>query len=209
MTGVTSDAELLEQWRAGDEAAGRRIVDAHFEPLYRFFRSKVGDDADDLVQETLLAILKNRVPFRGEATFRSYVFRVARSLLYDRARSWHRKDVHHVDVSVHSIAELRASPMTELGQRQEERLLLRALRALPIEQQVLLSLFYFEELTGPELASIFDVAEGTVRSRIRLAKDALRDQIERAANTLSLASSTVTRLDDWLASLRGQLGKKD
>lgn len=204
---MTTPSEQLERWRAGDEAAGRAFVDAWFDALYRFFRNKVGDDADDLVQDTLLALLKNKVPFRGEATFRSYVFKVARSRLYDRAEAWHKKGARHVDVSVTSMADLKVTPSTLLGKKQEERVLLKALRALPIEQQVLLSLFYFEDLTGPELASAMDVPEGTVRSRIRLAKDALRTAIEAASASPSITSSTLSNLEDWLKTVKATLAK--
>lgn len=203
---MATPPELLQQWQAGDNDAGRAFVDVYFDSLYRFFRNKVGDDADDLVQDTLLALLKNKVPFRGEATFRSYVFKVARSRLYDRAEAWHRHDAKHVDVSVTSMADLQATPSTLLGKQQEERLLLKALRALPIEQQVLVSLFYFEELTGPELASVMEVPEGTIRSRIRVAKEALRNSIEQVSTSVSLTSSTLSNLDEWVKTVKATLG---
>jgi len=200
------DAQLLAAWRAGDQPAGRALVDRHFDHLYRFFRNKAPDDVDDLVQDTFLSILKNEVPFRGEATFRTYVFRVARSRLYDRARAWARRG-EPIDVSVTSMADVRPTPSSALGKKQEERLLLLALRALPIETQVLLSLFYFEEMSGSELADVMELPEGTVRSRLRLAKEALRVQVERAAQSKQLAESTNTHLDKWLKDVWAALAK--
>lgn len=199
------DAALLSAWRGGSDSAGRALFDRYFDALYRFFRNKAPDDVDDLVQDTFLSLLKNTVEFRGEATFRTYVFRVARSRLYDRARLWSRAEV--VDVSVTSMADLRPTPSSLIGKRQEEQLLARALRALPIEQQTLLSLFYFEEMSGTELASVMELPEGTIRSRLRLARDALKTRVEELASSRALADTTSARLDEWLANVKRALAK--
>lgn len=161
---------------------------------------------DDLVQDTFLSVMKNTVPFRGEASFRTYVFRVARSRLYDRARAWARRPT--VDVSITSMADLRPTPSTLIGDRQEEKLVTMALRALPIEQQTLLSLFYFEEMSGSELAEVMELPEGTVRSRLRLAREALNAQVAALASSRALAESTANRLESWLADVRQALAKR-
>lgn len=161
---------------------------------------------DDLVQDTFLSVMKNTVPFRGEASFRTYVFRVARSRLYDRARTWARRPT--VDVSITSMADLRPTPSTLIGDRQEEKLVTMALRALPIEQQTLLSLFYFEEMSGSELAEVMELPEGTVRSRLRLAREALNAQVAALASSRALAESTANRLESWLADVRQALAKR-
>ena len=44
----------LEAWRAGDHAAGERLVAEHYDVVLRFFRTKAGEEADDLVQRTFL-----------------------------------------------------------------------------------------------------------------------------------------------------------
>lgn len=199
------DAALLNAWRNGDDDAGRRLFDRYFDSLYRFFRNKAPNDVDDLVQDTFLSLMKNTVEFRGEASFRTYVFRVARSRLYDRARAWARQAI--VDVSVTSMADLLPTPGTLIGKKQEEKLVAQALRALPIEAQTLLSLFYFEEMSGAELAGVMEVPEGTIRSRLRLARDALKQQVEQLATSRDLADTTAASLDEWLKELRRSLEK--
>ncbi|MFO0725417.1 MAG: sigma-70 family RNA polymerase sigma factor [Myxococcota bacterium] len=202
----SDDATQLAAWRQGDDAAGRALFERYFDPLYRFFRNKAPNDVDDLVQDTFLSLVKNTVPFRGEASFRTYVFRVARSRLYDRARAWARRET--VDVSVTSMADLRPSPSSILGDKQEEKLVTMALRTLSIEQQTLISLFYFEEMSGSELAEVMELPEGTVRSRLRLAKEALKTQVEALASSRALAESTANRLEVWLTEVRGVLSKR-
>ena len=50
-----TDFELLEAWREGDQRAGKELFARHFDSIYRFFRSKVDDAAEDLTQQTFLA----------------------------------------------------------------------------------------------------------------------------------------------------------
>ena len=75
---MQEDSELIAAWRCGDAAAGQALFARHFDGLYRFFRTKCGDDADELVQATLLACVSARAQFRGEASFRTYLFAIAR-----------------------------------------------------------------------------------------------------------------------------------
>lgn len=190
------DGALLTAWRAGDADAGRTLFDRHFAALYRFFRNQAGDEAEDLVQDTFLALVRSQEPFRGEASFRTYLFQAARSRLLDRARAWGRRG-EVVDLSVRSVADLRPGAFTELGRQGEERLLLAGLRQLPVETQALLALHFFEQLTGPELAAVFEVPEGTVRSRLRLGREALRKALERVSADPDLIRSTCTDLEGW------------
>ena len=102
------ELELLERWRAGDARAGTTLFERYFAGLYRFFRNKVTDGAEDLVQETFLACVRSAERFRGDTCFRSYVFRVAHSKLYNHYRDRHRLDA--IDFAVTSVMDLGESP---------------------------------------------------------------------------------------------------
>ncbi|MFO0633263.1 MAG: sigma-70 family RNA polymerase sigma factor [Nannocystaceae bacterium] len=77
------DLELLEAWRGGDAKAGNALFDRYFDAVFRFFRNKVADHADDLVQQTFLALVQARDRFRGDSSFRTYLFTAARSKLFN------------------------------------------------------------------------------------------------------------------------------
>src|SRR5262245_57608941 len=70
---MQTDAELLESWQAGDRLAGKQLFERYFRVINRFFRSKVGDDAQDLVQKTFLGCLESVERYRGDTTFRSWL----------------------------------------------------------------------------------------------------------------------------------------
>jgi RNA polymerase sigma factor (sigma-70 family) len=168
------DLELLARWRDGDRAAGQALFARHFESLYRFFRNKCGGgECDELVQATLLACIDARQPFRGDARFRTYLFGIARHKLYHYFRD--RKRDGDLDPSVTSVADLVTTPGTVLARDQAHRALLAALRELPVEQQTLLELHYWEEMDTIELAAVFEVPPATIRTWLFRARGRLRD----------------------------------
>lgn len=201
---VATDFELLDAWRAGDRAAGSALFDRYFDSLFRFFRNKVTDGADDLVQQTFLACVQSRDGFRGDASFRTYLFTAARSKLYDYL-DHRRKEGAAVDYRVTSCADLGISPSSIVARSEQQRLLLLALRELPIDLQIALELYYFEQIRGPELAQVLGVPEGTVRSRLRRGIEILRGRLQELLRTPGPPESTLTDLDAWAAALREQV----
>lgn len=194
-----SDIELLTRWRDGDQGAGSKLFARHFKPLYRFFRSKASSGVEDLVQETLLACVRGRDRLREDASFRAYMFTTARRLLMAQYRKAGRANV---DFTQASVIDLAPGAGSVIAKRQEDRLILQALRTLPIDYQIALELHDWEGLTGPEIASVLDVPEGTVRSRIRRGRLQLRECIEKLAASPNQLETTMTRLEDWAEAMR-------
>lgn len=190
------DLALLSAWSDGDEHAGNELFRRHFEPIYRFFRSKVEDGVEDLVQQTFLACVRNRDAFRGDSSFRTYLFQVARSKLYDALRKRQRGGVA---VSMCSMADLRTSPSTWAAHKQELELLYLALEQLPLELELAIELFYFEDQSAREVAAILEIPEGTVRSRLRRAIASLRETIGNLAGSKERARATLDSLNELVA----------
>lgn len=168
---MSSDGQLLEAWRSGSSAAGKDLVDRHFAAVHRFFVNKVSADADDLVQTTFLRCVERRDAFRGHSSFRTFVFAVARYVLYEHYRAQRRCEV---EFGVTSLADLDPSPSQVVSDLEWERTLYQALRSIPAEMQLLVELYYWEGLSTRELADVFAVARGTIKSRLFAARDALR-----------------------------------
>lgn len=164
-----SDTALLDAWRAGDKRAGNALLTRHFAVLLRFFQNKVGAEADELIQRTMLACVESRDRLRGEASFRTYMFTVARNELYRffRRRTAHREEL---DGSVSSLVELRTSITGQLLERERLDALESALQRLPLDDQIMLELFYTEELDSRALAQIFGIESSSIRARLRRAR---------------------------------------
>jgi len=193
---VAEDLVLLDRWCAGDRAAGNELFKRHFESLYRFFSSKVDVEIDELVQETLLACVTQRATFRRQSSFRTYLFAIARYTLY----GYWKRVRPTLDVDEISVASLSTSVGTRIARRQDQARLLQALRELPVEQQLLLELHYWEGLERSQLAEVFDVEEATTRSRLFRARQALRERLERTAPRPETHEDA--DFDVWARSLR-------
>jgi len=189
--GVPTDAELFEAWRAGDDRAGNDLFERHFEALFRFFRNKLDDGADDLVQQTFLACVRNTESYRGDASFRTWLFTIARTKLLDFLKVRRRKQ-EPLDFQQVSLVDLAVSPSTWAAQREEGMLLATALRHLPVDLQIAIELFHLEDMPASEVARVLGVPEGTVRSRVRRGLEQLREHVQRLAVGPREAETTLT-----------------
>jgi RNA polymerase sigma factor (sigma-70 family) len=198
---MPTDFELLDAWVGGDRAAAQALFDRYTVSLYRFFHNKVTGGIEDFVQDTLVACIAGRDRFRRESSFRTYLFATARHVLWQHLRKQRVRGVA-LDPERSSLHELGPSPSTLAARRAEHRLLLEALRHLPVETQILLELYHFEELTAIELAAMYDVTEVALRGRLHRAKEALRAKIEELSRSPDLLRSTWDGFEKWAAELR-------
>lgn len=171
---VPDEAELFRRWRAGDQAAGDALLRSCFQVLCRFFRDKVNDGVEDLIQQTLLSCVESREVVRDPERFRAFMFRVARNRLYDRLRERHQGKLDVADSSLHDMG---ISPSSVVARGERQQLLREALRQIPLDYQVALELTYWENMRGQQIAEVLEVSPHTVRSRLARARAALRDQL--------------------------------
>jgi RNA polymerase sigma-70 factor (ECF subfamily) len=200
-----TDFDLLAAWRGGDTGAGNELFHRHFEALYRFFRNKLNADADDLIQRTFLACVEKRDKFEVRSSFRTFLFGIARYELFAAYRR-RNKLARDVDVGLSSVQDLDPSPSKVIAERQEHQALLAALRHLPLDAQIALELYYWENMTAPEIGEVLEVPVGTIRSRIHRGKQMLAEHIQAAGD--STLASLDADLDAWAKGLRAQVGPK-
>ena len=194
------DIALLERWRAGDEAAGQTLFQRHFDSIYGFFETKCEAEADELTQATFLACVRAKDQFRGASSFRTYLFTIARNELYRMLRTRQRRDAK-LDFALSSIAELVSTPGTKIARNQEHRRMIEALQHLPVEQQTLLELHYWEDMDIAALAEIFDSPAATIRTRLHRARKALRELMETTNLAPPAALETLESMDMWAKGL--------
>jgi RNA polymerase sigma-70 factor (ECF subfamily) len=195
------DRELLFAWKDGDRRAGGELIRRHIPALHRFFVNKVSasSDVEELVQRTFTACVEGIDGFRGDASFRTWMFVIARNVL----GMWIRgRTQATVDLGTASIADLGVGPSTALAAGRERKQLLHALRRIALEQQIILELYYWDELSAAEIGAVFEIPEGTARGRIRKAKLELRAVLDEMARTGIDVESTISGLEHWARSLR-------
>ena len=199
------DETLLEGWRDGDTRSGRRLVERHLGALGRFFANKVSreDEAQELVAQTFERFAAARDRFRGDSSVRTFLFAIAHNVLREFLRRRQREDGRNDALS--SVADLGPSPSVAFAQHEEQRLLLHALRALPIEHQVVLELSFFEDMSRSQIAAVTGIPEGTVAGRLRRAKELVAEQLRRLSTSPQVLESTTSDLAQWARTLREAL----
>ncbi len=202
VTSIRGDEELLVAWRAGDRGAGELLFERYYEPVARFFVNKTDAHAE-LIQQTFLACIEGAARFRGEGSFRSFLFAIAYRQLckHYRDRKGERLDLAEV-----SVAAMEPSPSQVMLEGEELKLLLAGLRRIPVDCQVVLELLYWEQLTTVEMAAVLEIPEGTVKSRLRRGRALLRAAIEALASSPDLAGSTLLGIETWANALRARVG---
>lgn len=202
------DEALIAAWRDGDAAAGSALVSRHFMAVYRFFANKLPAEAEDLCQRTFADLQANLARIEDGNSVRAYLMRIARNNLYMKLR---QRATHErvFDPAVHSVSALDSgtSPSRALGRRRQTRLLLEGLQRIPLEAQIVLELYYWEELPVKEIADITDVAPGTVMSRLARARSKLEAAMAELSEDEALVRSTFAELGEWAGKLRRELAE--
>ena len=195
-----SDIDLLERWRSGDDAAGEQLVHRHFPSIYMFFDTKVNEGVDDLAQRTFLGCVEARDRVREGANFKAYLFGIARKQLlkyFARVRRHNRID-ELGDMSLH---DLDGSPSRVIAKQQEQKLLVQALRQIPIDLQIALELHYWEEMSLADIAGVLEIPVGTVKSRLFRAREIVKERILELEGSTNLARTTIDNLERWAKSM--------
>lgn len=176
--------ELLAAWRGGSRPAGDRLYRTFDVALRRFFGAKAPPhEVDELVQQTWLALARDVSAHGAQGTerihssVRGYLFGIARHVLFHYYQ--HARAPGNFDPAVDSLESLTPSLSRQFSLQRRAHTLVTVLQQLPIELQLLAEARYIEGLNGPELAEMFGLPEGTVRSRLSRGRRLIQEAFER------------------------------
>lgn len=166
--------------RAQRDARVRTMVESHFDPVWRALK-RLGvpeGGVDDAAQQVFLVASRRleEIDPRGE---RAYLLGVALRVAADARRALVRRR----EVPMDDVAEMAADPGPPLEELLDDKqalgLLSVHLARLPDEMREAFVLFELEELSAPEVAELLGVPVGTIASRVRRARDSIRQHLNR------------------------------
>lgn len=170
---AADEAGLVERVRAGDAAAYdvlvRRYMRRAFAVAYRLLEHR--EDAEDLVQETFMTVLRQIHTFQPGRPFAPWMYRILinRGLNARRARSLRRTDAIPDDV-----ATAQESPHTAIERAEIRERFRESLAALPPRQRLIIQLIELDGLSRAEVAAALEISEATVRWHVHEAWQVLR-----------------------------------
>jgi RNA polymerase sigma-70 factor (ECF subfamily) len=171
------DRELIARWRAGDDRAATELVERHAQALARFaVSSGERNEVDELVQDTFVRAFNSLEGFRGDSSFRTWLFTIQRRLLVDRKRAEKRRrdkdEVQEADAATEYDA-LDSVVADETQQR-----LQGAVAKLSPTQKEVFALRVSEGLSYKEIAEAVGTTEGAARVHYHNAMRAVKEFLD-------------------------------
>jgi RNA polymerase sigma-70 factor (ECF subfamily) len=160
---MSSDWDLFEKARHGDESAWRQLVQKHYQRLLKMTLLITGSiaAAQDLTQETYVRLLRRRIKHRS-GSFRSYLTTIAyRLALKEKKRKSRLRGLDGINPT-----DPASSPLDEVLQQERDRQIARAVASLAENHRDILILRYYGGNSYEEIAQITQLPLGTVKSRI-------------------------------------------
>jgi len=181
-------------------------VNHYFKRIRDYFYNRARGEHEDLTQETFKRVVEKHGDYRG-GSFRGFLFGIARLVLFEFYRERHK--VQQIDPEVDSLPSLGSGRIsTQLSRREDLRLLYDALTQLCFDDLDLLELYYFQQLSGPELAALFGIPLPTIRGRIAAARKRLAKAHAELANSPHDKLISDQEIEQRLGLLREELAKQ-
>ncbi len=177
-----TDAQLISEYREGDERAFRLLVERYLKPVYNFCLRFAADpaDAEDIAQETFVKVWKKFGSYRGQYSFRSWVFSIAKNTAIDwlrkkRPEAFSRfEDAEGRNPLIESLAAPGPLPDEAAAAADEARRMAGAVSRLSADHRAVLSLRHDGGCTFEEIGRVQSKPLNTVKSQYRRAVRALR-----------------------------------
>lgn len=133
--------------------------------------------AQDLTQEIFVKCYEAYPTYKGKSTLKTWMWRIAINHCKDYLKSWYNQNIQ---VAVDAGVNVQASSNVEqqVIQQDEQERLAKTVMQLPIIYREVIYLFYFEDCTSKEIAGVLSINENTVKTRLRKAKQFLKEQLE-------------------------------
>jgi RNA polymerase sigma-70 factor (ECF subfamily) len=174
-------ADLIGRIAAHGDRDAFRVLFEHFAPRVKGLMLKAGassEEAEEIAQDTLLAVWRKAAQFDPASAGAAWIFTIARNLRIDAVRRSARSGVAVPDAELEYLADPADSQETQISKRDDTARIAAAISRLSNEQSAAIRMSFVEDRPHSEIAEALRIPLGTVKSRIRLATNRLKDLLE-------------------------------
>jgi RNA polymerase sigma-70 factor (ECF subfamily) len=171
---------ILDKAIQGDEEAFSILYQENVKKIYNYIYYRTGNnhDAEDLTARVFQRALGHITKYqKTNVPFTAWLYRIAHNLV----ANWHRDNSRRKEVPIEGQVDLKQKsdvPEREIEKRQELEFLLKAIRKLSNDRQMLLILKYVEDLSNKEIGDVMGKSEGAIKSLYHRTLLELRDVLE-------------------------------
>lgn len=172
--GFDPDWALLRAMADGDVRALNEVYGRYGPMLLGFLNARLPSRqlAEEVLQDVMLAVWDNAHKFEARSKVKTWLLVIARNRAINATR---RKKLPLIDINqVFDLSSDDTGPMEAVVRHEEQDKVRTAIQKLPEGQREVLVLVFYHQLSGPEVAEVLDISEGTVKSRLHRAKDKLK-----------------------------------
>lgn len=209
---TTEDAALVAELKAGSEEAFAILIAQYHQPLYSLIARSLNDPADaaDITQEVFIKVFRSIRGFQGEASLRTWMYRIALHEASNQRRWWSRHKKQEVTIDSPrecgddednaglclgaTLADGADSPFECAAQSEIRERVEAALRELPEVFRTVVVLREIEGFAYDEIAEILNINLGTVKSRLTRGRLALRTILDNKRGIASQDSASYSGL---------------
>jgi len=180
---------LVDAVASGDADAFERLYRIYEKRVFRYILGFVRDSAlaEEVAADTLLAVWHGAKTFGRSSRVSTWILGIARHKAIDAVRRAARGARSTALDEAAELVESTPGPLDDADARSVERLTHRALELLSEEHREVLYLAFYEDVPYEEIASLLDVPQNTVKTRVYYAKRKLREQLEHFARAGAIA----------------------
>ena len=164
-----TDTYYIQRIQAGDVACFACLLDKYSRPINSLILKVVQnqEEAEELAQDTFMKVFKNLASFKGDCSFSTWIYRIAYNTAVSETRRRKREWACIDQARLANLPDSEAERMDAWEGRQEYLdALARAVGELEPEERALVTLFYYEDCTVAECASITATTEANVKVRL-------------------------------------------
>ena len=175
-------AGLIADCINGDETAIAQLVQEYQLGVFRLTLSILNDpgEANEATQDTFIAALRSLHSYREISPFKAWLYKIALNISRSRLRK--RNALERLQHTLTSIFEVQSqhtpSPEEVVIGDEEDTAVLKEIDKLGEKHRIPIVLRYYHDFSIAEIAEILNTKEGTIHSRLSIARDRLRSQLE-------------------------------
>lgn len=168
------DIQLVERMVGGDTQALNDLYARHGGAILGFLTSRLSNRqlAEEVLQDVMLAVWKNAGSFRGDSKVRTWLYVIARNRAINAQRKRSPEVVQLNDA--YGFQSDDTDPMERMIKQSNRERVRSAIDHLSEGHKEVLMLVFYNQLSGPETATVLGISEGTVKSRLHRAKHQLK-----------------------------------